>query len=112
VWRITWRGVATVKAAYNILDDAQCFDVWRQRARTFLPRVAAKRRAVNHYVVNVAVTTAIQKSRNIMNSSNYFCINESIYECKYKDLIDIWWFSYEKQLDCLVRVKPFGLHTL
>jgi hypothetical protein len=55
-----------------------------------LPRVAAKKRAVIHCVVNVAVTTAIWKSRNIMNSSNKFCINESIYEYKYKDWIDIW----------------------
>jgi hypothetical protein len=47
------------------------------------PRVAAKNRAVICFVVNVAVPTAIQKSRNIRNSSNNFCINASIYV--YKD---------------------------
>jgi hypothetical protein len=50
-----------------------------------LPRVAVKKRVVIQYVANVAVPTAIQKSRDIMNSSNNFCISESIYECKYKD---------------------------
>ena len=42
VWRITWRGVATVKAAHTILDGAQCFDVWRQRARTFCHELLRK----------------------------------------------------------------------
>jgi hypothetical protein len=50
-----------------------------------LPQVAAKKRAVIHGVVNVAVPTAIRKSRNNMNFSNNFCIIQSIYGCKYKD---------------------------
>jgi hypothetical protein len=44
-----------------------------------LPRVAGKKRAVNHYVANVAVPTAIQKRRDIINSFNNFCVNESIF---------------------------------
>jgi hypothetical protein len=50
-----------------------------------LPQVAAKKRAVIHGVVNVAVPTAIRKSRNNINFSNNFCIIQSIYGCKYKD---------------------------
>jgi hypothetical protein len=102
----------------------RCTMFWRVTSTSthVLPRVAAKKRAVIHYVVNVAVSTAIQKSRNIMNSSNNFCINESIYECKYKDWIDIWWFlfGYDNHLDCLKYAwspslsffpKHYGTHS-
>jgi hypothetical protein len=36
----------------------------------FLPQVAAKKRAIIRFVVNMAVPTAIQKCHNIMNSSH------------------------------------------
>ena len=93
----------------------RCTMFWRVTSTSthVLPRVAAKKRAVIHYVANVAVPTAIWKCRNIMYYSNNFCTNESIYECKYKDWIDIWCFSfgYGKQLGCLKCVKPEGLHA-
>jgi hypothetical protein len=75
-----------------------------------LPRVAAKKRAVIHRVINVAVLTAVWRSCSIMNSSDNFCISESIYECKYKDWIDILWFSfgYEKQLESKYAWSPSG----
>jgi hypothetical protein len=92
VWHITgtWRGVATLKAACTVLDSAQYFDMWCQQASTFCHELLR--------LVNVAVPTAIRKSCNIINSSNNFCINANIYECKYKDWIDIWLFlfGYEK----------------
>jgi N-acetyl-gamma-glutamylphosphate reductase len=51
----------------------------------FCHELLRKKQAVIHYVANVAVPTAIRKSPNIMDFSNDFCTNESIYECKYKD---------------------------
>ena len=101
VYRLKRRGYSKSRSQYI----GRCTMFWRVTSTSthVLPRVTAKKHAVIHYVANVAVPTAIRKSRNIMNSSNNFCINGSIYECKYQDWIDIWWFlfGYEKQLDCL-----------